>query len=798
MRNRRGNAASLAPRWRKMLRDASLHKARTLLVLAAIAIGMIAAGALLDAWALVQHVTDATYRTSNPVSATLVLDRVDAPMLEQVRALPAIGGVRARRTAVASAQVNGVRQTALLYALDDFTRSDIGRLQPEVGEWPPANGKVVIERSSLEFAGAALDQPLALSIGGNTAQMLGVSGIVRDVSLAPGWMDHVVYGFVAPSTLVTLGAPASFNELQIRVRDAHADRDAVRRIAAEVKGLLERGGAHVTRVDVPVPNQHMHAAQMDSLMLTQGAFGLLTLLVCAFLIVNLVAAMLAGQVREIGVMKSLGANSGQLATMYLGGALTLGLVASLASLPAAIAIGRAYGGMKAQMLNFSVDGYAIPWWAIALQLVVGTVLPVCAAGIPVLRGCRLSVGAALRDTGIAANGAASGRQRTLAVGRIGRPLLLSIGNAFRRKQRLVLTLLALAAGGSVFLGAANLRSAVRASTDGMFASQHYDAQLRLTGTQQPARAEQAAGSVAGVRSAEAWGLAPATVEHPNDMSGESFALLAPPQATSLLVPILAEGRWLAPGSANELVVGRGLLRENPDLRVGAQVLLRIEGNTTPWTIVGMVDSGPQPIAYATREALSAVRADDGAQMLAIAMESRNPAMQLDTIARLRMTLEDNGMPVAGSQRLAENRRVIEDHLLMVVEFLGMMAWVMIAVGGMGLGSTMSLAVLERTREIGVLRAIGARHRDIIGMLQAEGLVIALLSWLLSIPLSVPMSIVLERAFGRIMFEVPTSLVPDAGGVLGWLLLIAAVALAASTWPAWRATRVPTAAALAYE
>ena len=797
MRDRQ-SSAPLPPRWRKMLRDASLHKARTLLVLAAIAIGMIAAGALLDAWALVQRVTDASYRTSHPVSATLIVDRIDAAMLERVRALPAIGAVRARRSVTAAAQVNGVRQTALLYALDDFSRDDIGRLQPEIGEWPPSDGQVVIERSSLEFAGAALDQPITLSFGGNAVRTLGVSGIVRDVSLAPGWMDHVVYGFVAASTLAALGAPAAFNELQVRVRDARADRDAVRIVAAEVKALLERGGAHVSSVDVPVPGQHMHAAQMDSLMLTQGAFGLLTLLVCAFLIVNLVAAMLAGQVREIGVMKSLGANSRQLATMYLGGALALGLVASLVSLPPAIAIGRAYGSMKAQMLNFTVDGYGIPWWAIALQVLVGSALPVAAASIPVLRGCRLSVGAALRDTGIVADGAAGARQRTLAVGRIGRPLLLSIGNAFRRRQRLVLTLLALAAGGSVFLGAANLRSAVRASIDGLFASQQYDAQLRLGSAPSAAKAERVAASVAGVRKVEAWGLARATVDRSDGMLGNAFAIVAPPSASSLLAPSLVEGRWLAEGPANELVIGRGLLREDAALRVGAKLSLLIEGAASTWTIVGIVDSGPQPVAYATRENLTALRGNDGAQTLAVAMQSHSPAMQLDTIARLRAALDDAAMPVAGSQRLDENRRVIEDHLLMVVEFLGMMAWVMIAVGGMGLASTMSLAVLERTREIGVLRAIGARHRDIIGMLQAEGLVIALLSWLLSIPLSIPMSIALERAFGRIMFEVPTSLVPNAAGVLGWLLLIAVVAFVASTWPAWRATRVPTAAALAYE
>jgi putative ABC transport system permease protein len=224
----------------------------------------------------------------------------------------------------------------------------------------------------------------------------------------------------------------------------------------------------------------------------------------------------------------------------------------------------------------------------------------------------------------------------------------------------------------------------------------------------------------------------------------------------------------------------------------------IDGSVSPWKIVGIVDAGAQPIAYTNRAVLAALRGSETAQTLVVALTSRSTPGQLDTIARLRTVLADAGMPVASSQRLSENRRVIEDHLLMVVEFLGVMGWVMIAVGGMGLASTMSLAVLERTREIGVLRAIGARHRDIVTMLQVEGIVIALLGWLVSIPLSVPMSIVLERAFGKIMFEVPTSIVPDGSGVLQWLLLVVVVALLASALPALRATRTSTAAALSYE
>ena len=792
-------AKHFAPRWLKMLRDTWLHKARTLLVMLAIAVGMTAAGALLNAWALVQHVTESSYRASGPVSATLVVEGVGPKLLADVRAMQGITAARLRRTVVAAAHVNGARATALVYSLDDFARPDINRLQPEIGEWPPADGNLIIERSSLVYAGASVGQPIMLSYGSGSPMPINVTGILRDVSLAPGWMDHVVYGFVTQATLEKLGAPSTFNELQIRVRDTSADRDAVRRIAYGVKTLVERAGLKVTNVDVPVPGQHMHAAQMDSLMLTQGAFGLLTLLVCGFLIVNLIAAMLAGQVREIGVMKSLGASSRQLAAMYLGMALLLGLVAALIALPASIAIGRAYATLKADLLNFSIDGFGIPWWAIALQIVVGMALPVAAAAIPVLRGCRLSVSAALRDTGIAANGAGTRRQRTLGVGRIGRPLLLSIGNAFRRRQRLVLTLLALAAGGAVFLGAANLRTAVRASVDGLFTSQHFDAQLRLSEAQPAAQLEQAAATVDGVQAVEAWATARAMVARDDGILGNAFGLIAPPAATKLFVPPSPEaGRWLDKAAHNEIVVSRVLLRDEPALVVGATFPLMIDGNVSSWTVVGIVDAGAQPIAYTNRAALAALRGSETAQTLVVALASRSTAGQLDTIARLRTVLTDTGMPVASSQRLSENRRVIEDHLLMVVEFLGVMGWVMIAVGGMGLGSTMSLAVLERTREIGVLRAIGARHRDIVTMLQVEGIVIALLGWLVSIPLSVPMSIVLERAFGKIMFEVPTSVVPDGSGVVQWLMLVVVVALLACALPALRATRTSTAAALSYE
>lgn len=135
---------------------------------------------------------------------------------------------------------------------------------------------------------------------------------------------------------------------------------------------------------------------------------------------------------------------------------------------------------------------------------------------------------------------------------------------------------------------------------------------------------------------------------------------------------------------------------------------------------------------------------------------------------------------------------------MVVDFLGSMGLVMIAVGAMGLASTMGLAVLERRREIGVLRAIGARDGAILALIQVEGLTLVVLAWLVSLPLSVPISALLEAAFGRIMFSVPWRLMPSAGVTLGWLGLMALISLLACAVPARSALRIPAARALAYD
>jgi putative ABC transport system permease protein len=787
----------LDPRWCKVLRDLWLHKSRTVLVVLAIAAGIAGAGAVLNTWALVRRVTREQFLVSHPASATLRTDSIDAALIARVRSLPDVREAEARRTVFASARTPGGWSRAVLYALADFSTNRIGVIKPETGAWPPEDGALVIERSSLAFSGASVGEPLSLVMGNGEPLAVAVTGIARDVGLAPGWMEHVVYGFVTPGTLARLGAPGTMDELQVLVGDGSLDREAIRRIAYEVKAVIEGTGRRVTNVEVPEPGRHIHAAQMDSLLYTQGAFGLLALFLSGFLVVNLISAMLAGQVKEIGIMKAIGASPGQLAGMYLGLALVLGLLASALALPVAGYAGREYAELKAELLNFDLTGTAIPFWVIALQCAVGALMPVAAAALPVARGCRITVSEALRDLGLTRGGVASGGVLTRVTG-VARPLLLSLRNAFRRRQRMALTLLALATGGGVHLGALNVRASIRGAVDLLYQPMRFQLVLRFTRPWPADSIEAALRAIPGVSGAEAWSSAAAAVAYEDGTLGDGFSITAPPAASGLLAYEATSGRWLEPGDTTALVISRALLRDEPGLAVGQEVTLAIAGRPTRWTIVGVVSAGPGTSAFAPRETVAGLAGDSRVASAVIATEIAGPASRLEWVGHVRGELEARGLTVQSTQLLSEGRRVMEDHLLMVADFLGVMAWLMIVVGGLGLASTMSLSVLERTREIGVLRAIGARHRSILTMVQVEGLVIAILSWAVAIPLSVPMSVLLGQAFGRIMLPVPLRFAPEMTGVLLWLALVVGVSVVACAWPAFRATRITTAAALAYE
>jgi len=134
----------------------------------------------------------------------------------------------------------------------------------------------------------------------------------------------------------------------------------------------------------------------------------------------------------------------------------------------------------------------------------------------------------------------------------------------------------------------------------------------------------------------------------------------------------------------------------------------------------------------------------------------------------------------------------------LVVFLLIMAILTAIVGSMGLTGTMGMNVLERTREIGIMRAIGADDRAVMRTVIAEGIVIGSISFALAIVLSVPFTYGLSAIVSLAVFQTPIHVVFTYLGYSIWLGLVLVLSTFASILPARNAARLTIREVLAYE
>ena len=134
----------------------------------------------------------------------------------------------------------------------------------------------------------------------------------------------------------------------------------------------------------------------------------------------------------------------------------------------------------------------------------------------------------------------------------------------------------------------------------------------------------------------------------------------------------------------------------------------------------------------------------------------------------------------------------------LIIFLLIMALLIAVVGSMGLTGTMSINVLERTREIGVMRTIGAVDSVIMQSVIIEGLVIGIITWILAIGLSFPISDALLDIIGETMTGSTVLLKFNPYGVLFWLGIVIVLSILSSILPARNAARLTINEVLAYE
>ncbi len=787
---------NVPPRWTKLWRDVRAERSRYALMLLAIIVSVAAFGTVLGAREVLQREMARNYLGSNPAHATLELpDGVDAAALALAQSDPAVEAAEAGDVLQARARVGDEWWPLLLFVVDDFQAVALNRFRPQEGAFPPPAGQALIERTATGMLATGLGGRLDVRLPGAPAQALAVAGTVHDASLAPAWQERAGYAYIDGSTLRAHWPGRSLHELRVRWRGTPETMAAVQARAEQLAQRLQRAGHRVDEVRVPPPRQHPHQRQMETVLLLLLSFAGLALVLSAVLVANALAALLARQTREIAVLKTLGARTGQLVLLQAVLVGTLGLLAWLIGMPLARLAAGAFARAVATLLNLSLAGDHPALWVFGLQGLAALAVPLALAAAPIARACRTSIRAAMDERGTAGAGIRRRLARWPATWR----------SVLRRPARLALTVGLLAAGGAMFMTALNVARSWELTIDKVYATRRYDVEVRAAGPVPAATAAQLARQD-GVRAVEVWGFADASfaqqqgvdVSHAYPDRGHgSFAVMGVPASTQMVDFPALQGHWLrAQDPPDAVVLNHAALAQMPQLRLGDPVRLSFGGRVSSWRLVGVVEEiGAAGVAYVPREAFAAAAADSDARVLRITTDAPDAALRGRRVQQIDRVLTNAGADVQNARPLSELRTAMGDHIVILIRALVAMAVVMATVGGLGLAANMSVSVVERQRELAVMKTLGATPARLVRLVQQEAQLIAWLGAALAVGLSLPLTALLDALVGRLGFVAPLPYAVAPAGVVAWVAASAALAGLAAWWPARNAARLGVAQAL---
>lgn len=778
----------------KLYRDLLTQKSRTLMVLIAMIIGIFSFTMVANAYVILNRELVKNYENTTPSTATIVTQTINENQLDSIREMAGVKAVETRQVVMGRIQTNSNQyKSIMLFVIPDYDNLTLDTFKSEEGAYPPKTGDILIERVAVKLSNATLNNPVVIDVPGGNTTRLDFTGTVHAPGLAPAWMEGTSYGFINQETYRLFNAPEPNTEIRLLLSDAPS-KEIIKEQVEVIREALENQGITVIRIHIPEPNQHPHQRQMKLLLYLMEIFGAVAIVLSSILIANVVSAILEQQMRQIGIMKATGATTLDITTHYLSMILLLAIIATVVGLPLGLFVGRAYATFASGMLNFDIFDNSIPHLVLMLEIATSLLIPIIITLKPIYDNTRHSVKETLQENGIDTTES----RNAIHLNWLSKPIALSVKNAFRKKARLFYTLLVITIGGTGFITALNVYASMNNTVETRMDATNFNLQIKTVNPIESRVVTDLLKDIPEINDIESWNGGLTQIVHEDGTLSNSFSLMAPPIDTKGIdAPDLYEGRWLTDPTQQEIVINQRIQIEHPDIRTGSYVTLRLNGKDTRWLVTGVLEELiGEPYAYVNQAPYQALT---GLGDTITTVNIFSDETSVDFVSEVvEERFREAGIQIRSSIKLSEFRHAIEDHLLLIAILLIIMSVLVLIVSGIGMAITMGINVLERTKEIGVLKAIGGSKKWIYAMVLTEGSIIGLLSFFLAILLSYPLSQFISYNFGLIFFEAPLRFVTSPMSYIIWLSVIVVFTVTACLLPAQKAANLSVTESLSYE
>lgn len=775
--------------WSKALRDLSQRRLRGFLTVLGIVIGVAGIVAIISTS---QSLADAQVRAYAQASqADLTVRTSDAPdeLERQLLKIPNVAQAELRATYYTKWKVGGQWKDLYFIAFPDYQNMRLDTIELLKGSFPQ-KGSAVLEKSSLQVNPVSTGDAIlyrAYSQERLREKTLTVSGLASTPVYGSASLFNRSIVYASLEDVRSMLGIEGNNEVKLKLVDMRQKDDTKER----VREVMARRNLPVINMEERDPYNYPGKRELDSLLLLMLLFSALGLVISSFLVANTLAAIMGEQMGEIGIMKALGASRWQVVRIYILEALIYGLAGTLLGVGLGWAGGWVLIGYLAQLMNLEVWFALVPL-AIVAGVVIGIFVTLAAALFPALVGTGLSVREALENYGISPTYGRGWLDRALLYLRgIPPSVALSIRNLARRKGRTAATVLVVALASASLLAAWTTDASVLGTIDKLY--NVYDASAFIWFEQKVGKDfEGAIRTFPEVEAVEAWSLASGVVK------GVKAQIKGIPWDSRLYLKSLRDGSWYGPGEQHSAVVSTDLARR-ADIRVGDVVEIDLGDRSDRFKVVGTVFDSSSPLGAETTGNLflspDMVPYDRRGRATLFAVKIADPTGgHIDEVlGKMERKFREWG---PGTYSIEVDKQSSRRQVNILRAMVYGMVLIVGVIGGIGILNTQTLNVLERRREIGVMRALGAGDGNLVQVFLAEGLFLGALGGALGLAMGYPLAHLFVGLLSNYLFELEVSL--PSWGPAALVAYALALAAASSLAPSWGAARFSASQALRYE
>ncbi|MCR9252670.1 MAG: FtsX-like permease family protein [bacterium] len=717
----------------KLLKDFRKSKLKLLLLVLAAALSSWGISTVMYGYFMTERDFEENFLSTNPADLSITIDNYSDALIDVISSEEGVVGVERRE--VVSGRIKASEESwmpLILFAIEDVNEMnyDIVDILDADNKTP---NKFLVERNANNFL--LEDQAQVELILGSEKQVtvFQLDGKVHDARQAPAQMEGIVYAYTTSIEMLDGHLPDSRRRLLIET-NVSDDAEAIKQVYNSVKIAVEANGGTLVGYNIPTPGEHVHQGIVDGISFMQESGGAILSLMGIILLSLILLTWIYPQISDVGVMKAIGASTSHIFKSYSIVLLIIISIGIVIGLPLGYQTGFLYNKAVAFFQNFEVVQEVLPFQYHLMVIVVGILLPMIFGITPVIKSSKTSVTNAMNKTFyIPKRGFFNWTQKLIGNLKV----KFCLNNLLRHAQRTLLIILLLAVGLGLFFTSTSMDYSIRKDLDAYSKTSSYELLLTFAS---PLELEQ----VSFLRSM-------GTVKEyaPINSYRVSYNLATSDHAETSRLRVLSskvkiEEKYLVRGEIKKncsecvYISGEHMIEEFEGVKIGERIELKngqgeIETYVFSGAMKDIVIMGAPFLVY-----------DDSRvsefNVLAVALDENLNYSEVSVASnQIDDQFIEEGINLKNRFSIKRRMAGILGHLaptFLIIKILGIFT---IVLGLIGLVIVLNLTIEERTREIGIMKSIGAPSKKISVLFNLEFLLITVLAIALGVLLAMPLA-----------------------------------------------------------